>query len=124
MKPHKRMGLRQLPGLVNTGGLGRGGHFERAQRSKPLPAAPPAHPFHLQFLSCGLALRGPKSPFSFFHKIRHIFNFTSNFIDLDIWSTSVISHYWILVGRGRGAAKHLPTRKAAPQQRIILPKCQ
>ena len=35
---------------------------------------------------------------------------------------SAISHYWLLVGRGRGAAKHLPMYKTDPQQGIIWPK--
>ena len=47
--------------------------------------------------------------------------FTNNFIDLDILSVSATSCYWLLVGRGRGAAKHLPVHKTAPQQRIIWP---
>ena len=67
----------------------------------------------------------PKSPFSFFCEIKDIFFiFTDNFIDLDILSISAISHYWLLVGRGPGAAKHLPVHETAPRQRIIWPECQ
>ena len=43
----------------------------------------------------------PKSPFIFFHKIRCIFLFTSNCIDLDILSMSAVSRYRLLVVRGR-----------------------
>ena len=43
------------------------------------------------------------------------FIFTNNLIDLDILSMSTISHYWLLVVEARGAAKHLPMHKTAPQ---------
>ena len=67
----------------------------------------------------------PKSPLCFFHKIKDtFFIFTSNFIDLDILNMSAVSCYWLLLGRGWGAAKHLPMHKTAPKQRIIWPKCQ
>ena len=67
----------------------------------------------------------PKSPFSFSRKIKDtFFIYTNNFIDLDILSMSVLSCYWLLVGRDQGAAKHLPMHKTAPQQRIMWPKCQ
>ena len=52
------------------------------------------------------------------------FIFTNNLIDLDILSMSTISHYWLLVVEARGAAKHLPMHKTAPQQRIIWLECQ
>ena len=67
--------------------------------------------------SIGLA----KSPFSFFCKIRD--TFFIYFTDLDILSVSALSCYWLLVGGGWGAAKHLPMCKTAPQQRIIWPEC-
>ena len=67
----------------------------------------------------------PKSPLCFFHKIKDtFFIFTSNFIDLDILNMSAVSCYWLLLGRGWGAAKHLPMHMTAPQRRIIWPKCQ
>ena len=67
-----------------------------------------------------------KCLFSFFCKRKDIsFHFfTNSFTDLDILSMSSISHYWLLQGRGQGAAKHLPMPKTAPQQRIIWPKCR
>ena len=67
---------------------------------------PPPHSVHV--------LGWPKSPLCFFHKIKDtFFIFSNNFIDLDILSMSAISHYWLLVGRGQGAAKHLPMHKTA-----------
>ena len=57
----------------------------------------------------------PKCPLSFFCKINNtFFIFTNNFIDLGILSMSPVSHYWLLVGRGQGVAKHLPMPKTAP----------
>ena len=53
-----------------------------------------------------------------------LFIFNHDFIDLDILSMSALSCYWLLVGRGQGAAKHLPMHKTAPQQRITWPKRQ
>ena len=67
----------------------------------------------------------PKSPFSFFHRTKDMFFiFTNNFNDLDVLSMSAISRYRLLVGRGPGAAEHLPMHETAPQQRIIWPKYQ
>ena len=61
----------------------------------------------------------------FFHKIKDaLFIFINNFTDLDILSMLAISRYWLLVGRDRGDAKHLPMHKTAPQQKIICPRCQ
>ena len=51
----------------------------------------------------GQLLGWPKSPFSFFSKIKEtFFIFTNNFVDLDILSMSAISCYWLLVPRGQG----------------------
>ena len=67
----------------------------------------------------------PKRLLRFFHEIKDtVFIFTNNFSDLDVLSMSAVSRYGLLVGRGRGAAEHLPLPKTAPQQRIIWPKCQ
>ena len=56
----------------------------------------------------------PKSPFSFFCKIKDtFFIFTNNSIDLGILSMSAASCYWLLMDRGQGAAKHLPMRKTS-----------
>ena len=66
-----------------------------------------------------LALRyraGQKVPM-FFSMQDTFFIFPNNVTDLDIFRTSALSRYWLLVGRGWGAAKHLP------QQRIIWQKC-
>ena len=41
------------------------------------------------------------------------FIFINNFI-VDILGMSAISRHWLLVGRGRGAAKHLPMHETAP----------
>ena len=47
--------------------------------------------FNFSILSS--VLGWPKSPFSFFHKIKDtLFIFTNNFIDLDILSVLAISH--------------------------------
>ena len=39
-----------------------------------------------------IVLGWPKSPFSFFHKIKDTFRIFNNFIDLDILSLLAISH--------------------------------
>ena len=67
---------------------------------------------------------GQKLRYVFLRKIKDtFFVFTNNFFDLDIWSMSAVSRYWLLVGRGQGAAKHLPVHETAPQQRSIWPEC-
>ena len=53
--------------------------------------------------SLDVILGWPKSPFSFFHKIKDTyFIFTNNFIHLGILSMSALPCYWLLVGRGQG----------------------
>ena len=67
-----------------------------------------------------IVLGWPKSPFSFFHKIKDtFFTFTNYFTDLDILSLLATPQYWLLVVVARGAAKHLPMHKSVPQQRIF-----
>ena len=49
-----------------------------------------------------------------------VFIFTNNFTDWDMLSMSALScYYWLLVGGGRGAAKHLPVHKAAPSKESL-----
>ena len=72
-------------------------------------------PFSLQQV-----LGWPKSPFSFFHKIKDtFFIFTNNFIDLDSLRVSAVSCYWLLVGRGQGAAKLFLMHKTAPRKDLF-----
>ena len=59
----------------------------------------------------GFVLGGPKSQFNFFHKIKDTFFPVT--IDLGIWGMSAVSCYWLLVGRGQGAATHLPVHQTA-----------
>ena len=74
---------------------------------------------------CPHILGWPKSLVRFVYKVKTtFFTFTNNFIDLDMLSVSAISCYWVPVVEPRGAAKHLLMHKAAPQQRLIWPKCQ
>ena len=54
-------------------------------------------------MGAAYVLGWPKSPFSFFCKVKDTFFIvTNNFIDLDILSMLAISPYWLLVGRGQG----------------------
>ena len=71
-----------------------------------------------------MLLGWPKHLLTFFSLKDTFFIFTSNFIDLDILSMSAISCYWLLVGRGPGAAKHLLVHETAPREGIIWPQCQ
>ena len=67
---------------------------------------------------------GQKVHLVYFHQIKGTFLiFTKNLIDLDILCrlSSDIGFLWV---EARGAAKHLPMSKRAPQQKIIWPKCQ
>ena len=58
--------------------------------------------------------------FSFLCKIKvKFFIFIKNFIDLNILNMLAISCYWILVGRGQGAAKHLPMHKTAHNKELF-----
>ena len=64
-----------------------------------------------------------KSMWLFFPEMKgKFFVSTNNLIDLDILHTLAMSHYWLLLGRGRCAAKHLAMHKTSPQQRIIWPR--
>ena len=56
----------------------------------------------------------------FFREIKNtLFTFTDHFINLDILSMLPICHYWLLVGRGQGAANHLPVREAARSKELF-----
>ena len=61
----------------------------------------------------------------FFLKAKDMFLiFTNNSIDLDILSVLLSPAIALLWVQARGAANHLPVHQAAPQHRIIWPKCQ
>ena len=71
----------------------------------------------------------PKSPFSFFCKIKDtFFIFTNHFNYLDILSMLAISCYWLLVGRGQGYcltssnAQDSPTAKNHLAKMSIVPR--
>ena len=72
-----------------------------------------------------IILGQPKSPFSFFCKIKDIFFiFNNNFIDLGIWGMSVSPAIGFYQVEARGAAKRLPMHKTTSQQRITWQECQ
>ena len=63
----------------------------------------------------------PKSPFSFFHKMKDtFFIFTNNCIDLDILNISALSRYWLLVGGGQGCCKTPSNLQDSPTAKNYL----